>query len=454
MKINRNLIKKILIPILIIAIMAILAVIYNYILIRNEQRNLVLVEAEKETKVFKEVEKDKIAYLDLFTIYGNHLNINGYISNEDVENVDISSMKLVVEDIDCNYDEYNLEFSNEDGKVAFKLSSNINEGIDLNKISDGKHFLFIKLVSTTNNKEIYKLFSIVNKSKYVKDEYYTLTKDNKNNKVEILFSKHNFSDEETIDYMLIRSQYSTLPNNACDIVIDAGHGGRDPGAMYKEYHEADITLDYAFSLKEKLEKLGYKVALTRDKDEYVESYGNNGRAGLPYKTKAKLTLSIHLNSTASEKSEGGVEVYASNNLNLGFAKKIADNIVKYTDGKYSVNSYAKVLDGVYVRTYNEQEVKEANEYAEYMGYAPYESLSTSTPYLFMIREIGGIMTSAYIDGRDKTMSENPYRDSNISSESYLLELGFINSDNDLNNLLNKKNEYLNAIVDSIISNYN
>ena len=63
------------------------------------------------------------------------------------------------------------------------------------------------------------------------------------------------------------------------------------------------------------------------------------------------------------------------------------------------------------------------------------------------------MTKAYIDGRNKEELNNPYRNSNIAAESYLLELGFINSKFDLNNLLQKKENYINAIVDSIINNY-
>ena len=223
--------------------------------------------------------------------------------------------------------------------------------------------------------------------------------------------------------------------------------------MYDGKEEADITLDYSIKLKEKLETLGYKVKLTREKDEYIDSYGEHGRATTGYEVKAKLVLSIHLNSTVIENPQGGVEIYASNNTNLDLAKSFADNIVSYTGTGYSPNNIARVLDGVYVRTYTQQEVQEAIEYAEDLGYTPYESLSTQTPYLFMIRETGGIMTHAYIDGRNKTLDNNPYIDSNIAPEAYLLEIGFINSQNDINNLLKNQESYINAIVNSIVSNY-
>ena len=47
-----------------------------------------------------------------------------------------------------------------------------------------------------------------------------------------------------------------------------------------------------------------------------------------------------------------------------------------------------------------------------------------------------------------------YYNSNIAAESYLLELGFINSESDLENLQKNKEAYINAIVKTIVDNYN
>jgi len=51
------------------------------------------------------------------------------------------------------------------------------------------------------------------------------------------------------------------------IVIDAGHGGQDPGAQYGGVNEKDINLDIALQLYKTLSSKGYKVLLTREKDE-------------------------------------------------------------------------------------------------------------------------------------------------------------------------------------------
>jgi len=62
------------------------------------------------------------------------------------------------------------------------------------------------------------------------------------------------------------------------------------------------------------------------------------------------------------------------------------------------------------------------------------------------------MTHAYVDGRNKTAGDNQYHTSNIGAESYLLELGFINSKIDLENIKNNKEAYINAIVKTIVDN--
>lgn len=449
MNIKKNVVLNIIKIIIILALMIILTLVYNYVLKSQDIQNLIQEEKKKVTRLFDNIEEN-VACLELYTVYGNHLNFNGYILKECVTDINLKDVKLVIKDVENNVNEYSLKYDIQGDKVTFKFSDNINEGIDLNKITQGEFYLFIKLTGDYNEKEVEKLFSIKNISSYGEQDFYTITQNEINNKVEILF--RNYS-EKSLEYMQLKVEESTLPSRVYDIVIDAGHGGRDGGASYNGKNESDFTLEYSILLKQKLEQLGYKVKLTRTKDEYVESYGKDGRAVVPYETEAKMVLSIHLNSTVSQNVEGGVEIYAPNKANLSLAKAFADNIVNYTGTKYSVNSYARVLDGVYVRTYTEAEIKEAIDYANDLGYTPYESLSIETPYLFMIRETGGIMTRAYVDGRNTYIDDNPYYNSNISAEAYLLELGFINCENDVNNLLKNKDAYINAIVDSIVENY-
>ena len=435
----RNFLKIFLAVIIMIILMVVYRSVLNYKRTSEEEK----IKNEKIKSMFTLVENKKYATISEYTIYGNHLNIKGTIDQIEDENVE--ELELVIMDLDQNESKYNLKYSINEGNIEFYLSQNINEGIDLEKISSGDYYLYIKL---KNSQKTY-YYSLKNDTKYNGNEYYTLTNENKNRKISIDFLEYN----NKIPYMKINSSDIDLPNNVYDIVIDAGHGGRDPGAMYENNTEAECTLEYAYSLKSRLESIGYKVKLTREKDEYVDTYGKGGRAIVPYEVKAKLFISLHLNSTAISNPEGGIEIYCANNMNTALAKSFADNIVNIAKTKYSPNNQFRVLDGVYIRTYTQDEVEEAIEYANDVGYTPYENLSTQTPYYFMIRETGGIMTRAYIDGRNKNLKDNPYSSSNISAESYLLELGFINSKDDLENLQKNKEAYIEAIVKTIVDNY-
>ena len=71
----------------------------------------------------------------------------------------------------------------------------------------------------------------------------------------------------------------------------------------------------------------------------------------------------------------------------------------------------------------------------------------------MIREIGGIATGAYVNGTNQSYGENIYRNSNVGVEGYLIELGYMNVDKDLRNILNNEDLYARAIADSIKSYY-
>lgn len=91
------------------------------------------------------------------------------------------------------------------------------------------------------------------------------------------------------------------------IVIDAGHGGRDPGAIGKSgLMEKDVTLKLAKLLRDRLsERLGSKIILTRDKDVYLPLVE---RTGIANSLDADIFISIHANSSP-KRSATGIETY-------------------------------------------------------------------------------------------------------------------------------------------------
>jgi N-acetylmuramoyl-L-alanine amidase len=93
------------------------------------------------------------------------------------------------------------------------------------------------------------------------------------------------------------------------IVIDAGHGGHDPGAKGKGVTEAELVLDVALRLEKLLQKVaGTQVILTRRNDEFVEL---PERTAIANREGADLFLSIHANASPNAQAHG-IETYFLN----------------------------------------------------------------------------------------------------------------------------------------------
>lgn len=107
------------------------------------------------------------------------------------------------------------------------------------------------------------------------------------------------------------------------IVIDAGHGGVDPGAIGKSgMREKKITLQFALSLKKELERTGrYKVALTRSGDYFISL---NDRVKKARNAGADLFISLHADSHPNPKTRG-LSVYT---LSEKRARWEADRLAK------------------------------------------------------------------------------------------------------------------------------
>jgi N-acetylmuramoyl-L-alanine amidase len=89
------------------------------------------------------------------------------------------------------------------------------------------------------------------------------------------------------------------------VVIDAGHGGHDPGAIspHGGKREKDITLGIAQSIRDELVKTGrVRVALTREGDSFIVL---QDRYGIARKLKADLFMSIHADSAENQEARGG-----------------------------------------------------------------------------------------------------------------------------------------------------
>ena len=112
------------------------------------------------------------------------------------------------------------------------------------------------------------------------------------------------------------------------VVIDAGHGGRDTGAMSPHgLPEKDANLRLANAVRNELVKRGYKVVMTREDDAFVELYD---RPKVAHKVKADLFVSIHHNAPGYASNPFAIRsqsVYAWNALGERLAKAINGRMV-------------------------------------------------------------------------------------------------------------------------------
>ena len=117
------------------------------------------------------------------------------------------------------------------------------------------------------------------------------------------------------------------------IVIDAGHGGKDPGAVgYRGTKEKDIALDVAKRLEKKLTKnMDIKVVMTRDEDVFLRL---SERTKIANENNGSLFISIHTNA-AEDRRASGFETFLIGLNKNEYAAKVAarENAVLELEGK-------------------------------------------------------------------------------------------------------------------------
>lgn len=216
----------------------------------------------------------------------------------------------------------------------------------------------------------------------------------------------------TLLYILLTA--TTLSAKDFTVVIDAGHGGKDPGAISacKKYYEKNITLKVALAVGEEIKRNHpeVKILYTRDKDVFV---GLNDRARMANKANADLFISIHTNA-AKNRSAKGAETFtlgieeARTEKSLEIAKRengvilLEDNHEK-TYANFNPNSPESYIIFEYMQS---EYVKESIHIAQYVQ----ENLCADAQRLDRgVRQAGFLVLNA------------------TSMPSILVELGYISN---------------------------
>lgn len=114
--------------------------------------------------------------------------------------------------------------------------------------------------------------------------------------------------ERTLQPILLPQAFSSVPGVLKRIMIDPGHGGKDPGTINKglKLYEKNLTLDLSARVERLLRAKGYEVFLTRRDDQFISLAE---RAAMANRAKVDLFLSLHFNAAGSAQVEG-IETFA------------------------------------------------------------------------------------------------------------------------------------------------
>ncbi len=180
--------------------------------------------------------------------------------------------------------------------------------------------------------------------------------------------------------LLIFALYSSFvvaprPVKLKTIVLDAGHGGKDPGTKGKYSKEKDIALQVVKKIRYNFNKYkpNVKVILTRDKDVFVDLLK---RGEIANKNKADIFVSIHCNSNPN-KSVKGTETYAMGVDNRSKTKNIVElqensvilmeeNFLQKYDGFDPRSEEAYIMFSLLQHAFLKESLKLAAEIEAYM----------------------------------------------------------------------------------------
>ncbi len=158
------------------------------------------------------------------------------------------------------------------------------------------------------------------------------------------------------------------------IVLDAGHGGKDCGAMSTNLVcEKDIVLEVVKFLHKELKKRGYSVLLTRDKDIYIDLVA---RTELANRKSADLFISVHANSIPKRSTSNahGIETYFLSTARSERARKVAEQ-----ENKDDVNLMDYFSKSLLLNSLNTQRLIVSNKLAIDVQYGMLQSVRKNYP---------------------------------------------------------------------------
>jgi N-acetylmuramoyl-L-alanine amidase len=165
---------------------------------------------------------------------------------------------------------------------------------------------------------------------------------------------------------------AVIPLGVKKIVIDAGHGGKQPGAISESgVSEKDITLDIALRVHRLLDKAPFEVLMTRQDDRTMTL---EKRVAFANSNRADLFISIHINWTEPREIRP-LETYFVGPSDDPATIKLAS--MENQESGYSLSEYRRVLEKIYIDTRRD----ESRSLAKNIHAELYQALKAVNPTL-------------------------------------------------------------------------
>jgi len=321
-----------------------------------------------------------------------------------------------------------LDLNNARTPPGFPYMQHVNDGLLSNiRVSQFSRDT-VRVVLDLAERTYYKTFSLDNPSRLVVDigkKKASRTK-KKRPPIDNGFKKVPMGTKAHIPNNIpsIAAQFSLKVSR---IVIDPGHGGKDPGAISPTgLMEKDITLSVAKLLRKRLKKEGFEVFLTREKDVFIPL---EERTAFANRKKADLFLSLHVNSN-TKKSVRGIETYFLNLTTDSSAIEVAAR--ENATSSKSISDLQLIIDDLMLNS----KINESSKFASCLQKSIISSVS-----------------SIDYRGKDLGVKQAPFFVLlGAQMPSVLLEIGFITNSKD-RRLMTKKS-YQNVLIDGIAKGIN
>lgn len=198
------------------------------------------------------------------------------------------------------------------------------------------------------------------------------------------------------------------------IMVDPGHGGKDPGAVRGRYREKDWNLDVAKELARLLKKGGFEVQMTRENDTFIALSERSKKSN---QFKADLFVSIHTNASKNRRANGFQVYFRSEKATDKEAAEVAaleNEAMQYEEVHYNF------VDALLQSMAKNEYINESSKLAGYVRNAVYKQ--------------PGIGIA--VNQKNSVRQANFYVLKGVNSPAILVEMGYISSSKDRGRLAN------------------